>query len=345
MTELTRSNTALIYGQTGSTKTSNGGHFASYIYEETGKITRYVLADPGGCDPIKDKLRRVWDMVAGRWEEVNPLGIIDLLDIRWADYPMSLSQRLSTGDWPLESETGQGADGPVHLITFEQAGAATWEEVGGYVIEGVTTLGFAFLDTLLREGPRLSQKPSYVYSEQGPDGSMVNFHGGNESYYGLVQNRTSAVIKNFGRLPTRVLWTAHEAVGEERATGQTIVGPEVPGKKATARVPTWVGDCFHLYSPPQTTPGVAKPRLYFMRHLDAVTEIPYPAKPRVPSNMMPKLLERWPEGYVDVTFEHGIDEFLRFQQQLLGESTDLFLEWRKRIDVQRKAAETPIQPR
>ena len=331
-TGLTRSNSHLLYGATGSTKTSNCGHFANYIYEQTGKITRYIMADPGGIRPIEAKVRRLWDPDLCAWETVNPNGIIDLLDIRWAEYPMSLAQRLSSGDWP---ESGS-IEGSRTIITFDLVGEHTWSEVGGYVIEGITTLSYAFLETLLRDGPKLSQQPSYTYTEQGPDGSPQLFHGGNQSFYGLVQNRIAATVKAFSRLPTRVLWTAHEAVAEDDTTRQTLVGPEVVGKKATSRVPSWVGDCLHLYTPPQRVAGIAKPRLYFMRHLDDTTTMPYPAKPRVPPELIPKLLERFsPEGYLEVTYESGIDEFLKYENELLEESTDLFDEWRRQVDAQR----------
>src|SRR6266566_2598144 len=47
-------NTMVLYGPTGSRKTSQIGEFAKYIYEKTGKITRLVSTDGGGWAPIQD---------------------------------------------------------------------------------------------------------------------------------------------------------------------------------------------------------------------------------------------------------------------------------------------------
>ena len=64
-------NTMVLYGPTGSRKTSQIGEFAKYIYEKTGKITRLVSCDGGGWAPIQDLINAG---IIEAWRILSKLG-------------------------------------------------------------------------------------------------------------------------------------------------------------------------------------------------------------------------------------------------------------------------------
>src|SRR5690242_2101013 len=84
-------NTLVLYGPTGSRKTSQIGEFAKYIYEKTGKPTRLFSADGGGWAPIQDLINA---------------GVIDAW--RATDEPRLLTAIVaaSKGAWPVKIING-----------------------------------------------------------------------------------------------------------------------------------------------------------------------------------------------------------------------------------------------
>lgn len=96
---LTNSATLLV-GPSGSGKTSLIGTYAEYVYEKTGKITRYYAADPGGYG---DKVQALIGM-----------GIIQVWRIRTRDpdgsdgLPLETIERATQGYWPkvVDPKTG-----------------------------------------------------------------------------------------------------------------------------------------------------------------------------------------------------------------------------------------------
>ena len=184
------------------------------------------------------------------------------------------------------------------------------------------------------KGVKLSESPNYKHTESVDGLGETTFHGSNQSYYGWTQDTVYDVISTFGSLPVRVLWTSLEGSGEEEQTRQTIIGPDIPGKKAIARVPQWVGECLHVYSPAtqkgKPVDGKMEIQIWFQRHSDAIG-IPYPAKPRVPPEMMPALLEKWDKGWLPSGFEQGIDVFLKFEDELQARAGRGLEAWKKKV--------------
>jgi len=296
--------TTMLFGESGVGKTTQVGRFARYIHEKTGKPTRLITADPGGTDPIQHYI---------------DAGIIQVLSIVGAKEPIGLLRKLSRGDWIFD---GRLAPSPGDVL----------RGVGGYAIEGLTSNGELLLAGLRAKGISLSQDPNYTFVER-----EETFYGSNMSYFGFVQEECHDLVINFSRLPVeRVLWTAHEAAGEDNQR-KPIYGPDIPGRKAIGRAHKWFGDVLHFdaftvrvgesVDPVTAEKGVPVSfgRMYFVRHPDPITGVFYSAKARVPAEMHGELLKRWPGGFltpriVGSEMQNGLDAFLAFEDDLAVEA-------------------------
>jgi hypothetical protein len=157
------------------------------------------------------------------------------------------------------------------------------------------------------------------------------------------------MMTNFNSLPCEyVLFTGLESRAEE--DDRTLIyGPQIAGKKATALIPSWVGDCIHAQITPITqtieVPDPADPkkkvsseivttvvRMYFTSHPDPVTKINYPAKPRVTPEAIPALMKEYPGGYFEPGLEHGFDTYLHLVDKLNQGQKNAVDEWRRKVD-------------
>lgn len=318
-------NSSLLYGRTGTGKTSNAGFFARYIYEISGKITRMIAADQGGYRPLLHLVRNLWTRKA-QWNEVNPHGIIDLVDLRNYKYCASMMRKLANGTWIGKIQNIGGVE---KLIPIPP-GDKTWKEVGGYIVESIESLGDDFLGTLRGGGVKLSEKPAFTYTEISDFGEPETFYGSNQSQYGLAQNQIWETIKNFSSLPVHMLWTSRESVSEEETTKTQFIGPAAPGNKLTPKIPPMMGECIHAQM--VMVEKKRELRLWFEPHKDPVAQREFDAKARVPPEVMPQLRERFNvKGYMIATFTEGLDVFLREQDDLLKKATGDLEAWKKKV--------------
>lgn len=302
-----RANSLLVYGETGTFKTSNVGRFARYIYEKTGKPTRLISGDGGGWLPVQAEI---------------DAGIIDALRVVEADQPLSLLRKLSQGYWPVNDR----------LVLTDPT------EIGGYAVETLTSLPTLVLRSLVRSGRKISEEVMGRFDEKiEVDGksTVETFGAPAKSHYGFVQNFTLDLITNFGALPVdRVLFTALEGKGGDDITQQTVYGPATVGKAITDRLPAMVGDLLHFYAVPAST-GRAEVRCYMDKHPDTQTKIMWPAKPRLQAGQLEAFEARWPERYFTLTPDSGIEQYLRFQDEVLSTETQAAKDWKASIDAAR----------
>ena len=295
-------NTTLIFGESGTAKSTNIGFEAERIFRETGKITRIVYGDLGG-DPYRHLILA---------------GIVNQVRISALEKPMLALRRLSKGWWPTD---------PKKPNQLQDPGTTDWSKIGMYGNEGLTCFGDIILRWLRLGGKSLSQDPNYSIQEKDElTGMQETFYGSNMSYYGFIQDTLFELVANFAQLPIqRVIWSALEARGEDQTSGETVIGPALAGKKAGPKVPSWVGDCLHFdLAPPVKDPKTPKPtdilmqyRAYFINHQDKKTLIPYKCKPRVPARQFLELLKRWPEGWFPLELDGGLDRFLKMEEDLV----------------------------
>lgn len=329
-------NTMIVYGPTGSRKTSQIGEFAKYIYEKTGKITRLISMDGGGWAPIQDLIN---------------VGIIEAWRLVEEDRPKLAVQKASQGAWPVKLMNGLRASNEVVLPTKDQRVAAL-KNVGAYAIDGLTSIATAVMRDCVAKGQKISEDIVSKFEESDPAFGTSSFGAPARAHYGFVQNFILDMIRNFSSLPVeRVLYTALEGKGEDRLTKALQYGPQVAGAAITAAVPTYVGDCLHFedyYNSIGADPNnpnqklvEMKVRCWFTSHPDPQNGVIWPAKSRVVPEMIRELKKRLGEnGYFDLTLEKGLYAYLKAQDALLLISTDNARGWKLKVDTQREATQT-----
>lgn len=266
----------LIYGATGTTKTSQIGWAALYVNERFGKKARLVTADGGGWGPI---------------QSLVDAGMIDVWPVRNRVHLIEAIDKACQGWWPVEP-----AD-PTSPIEPPTANPSI-RDVGLVAFEGLTSFGSGIMGKLKIPGVQLSQDPNYVLRDGNTD-----YAGGSIAAFGFVQDRIYDFVMKSHMIPLvdKVLWTALEAKGEEQGTRMPIFGPDIEGKKATAKAGQWFGNMFHMESgsqqvgvdeAAQTIKLQTQTFMYLKPHADKTTGIIYPAKARVPFQFADKIPER-----------------------------------------------------
>lgn len=295
----TRANTLVVYGASGSAKTTSVGWLARHVHKTTGKITRLVSADGGGWESIQDCIDD---------------GIVEPWHVGALNDPTATMRKLSRFDWPV-------AEGD--KLVMKPTPSELREKIGAYAIEGLTSVGDAVMRALRLKGAKLGESPNFSYSE-----GLENFYGSNMSYYGFIQDVLYEFVTSFSLLPVQyVMWTAMEAKGEDDQR-VPIYGPAIAGKKAVSKAPQWFGDCLHHdlvtvdtgKQDPETKAKIlqTKIRAYFTNHPDPATGIAYPAKLRLPAPRVPELLKdpKFGKGYFEPSLTGGLDWLLELEERL-----------------------------
>lgn len=313
---INRANTLLVYGETGTYKTSNVGRFARYVYERTGKPTRLVSADGGGWMPVQAEI---------------DAGIIDALRIVEAEQPLPLLRKLGQGYWPI--------DGKLVLSDLS--------DVGAYAVEGLTSIPMLLLRHLVKTGRKVSEEVIGKFEEEiEVDGKKVKetFSAPSRSHYGFIQNFVLDMLAAFRALPVeRVLFTAHEGKGSDDITNQMVYGPATVGKAITDRIPSEVGDLLHFYATPVGgNRAKLEIRCFMDKHPDTQTQVLWPAKTRLQPEQLEEFNKRWPERSFSLTLDQGIEQYLRFQDETRLQTGATATEWKASIDKARggESAET-----
>ena len=321
--------TMVIYGPTGSRKTSQIGEFAKYIYEKTHKVTRLISCDGGGWAPIQDLINA---------------GVIEAW--RMVDEPVLNSAIIaaSKGAWPKKLKNGIRSPGPVPLPMGEQKAIAL-KDVGAYAIEGWFSIANAVMRFLVEGGRKINEDVVSKFTEESDFGSF-SFGAPSRGHFGFAQNFILDLIRNFSALPLeRVLYTSLEGKGEDKISKVLQYGPGVAGQAITAAVPQYVGDCIHFedfleekgtdpLNPKQklVEPGV---RAWFTSHPDTQTGVIWPAKSRlVPSKVVEFRKLMGQGGYFNLD-KKSIRDYLTAQDSLLASSSNEAREWKRMIDEKR----------
>lgn len=292
----------LIYGATGTRKTTNVGHYSKYIYEQTRAPVRLLFADNGG------------------WEAIEPYiqaGII--IPYRLSDGPTLLEQirLLQRGHWQGE-KPGTFSKEPL------------LDNVGGYAAEGLTSISMLVLRHLIAKGQKISEEIVGQFRE----GSEI-FGAAGRSHYGFVQQFILDFIGALSTLPTlskRVLFTAHEGKGQDTQTRQTVYGPAAVGQAITDKIPFYVSDLLHFettITDPKTNKSTV--RAYLKAHADAdLQSILWPAKARMPFDFVEQFNQKYPNGYFDLG-EETLYDYLKFMDTARSQSTDSVQAWKESL--------------
>ena len=292
-----RASCGLIYGAMNTTKTTNLGRVARYLFDKHGLRSRLISAD-NEYDTLEDLIGE---------EVIEPFAIASVPN------PFPIMTKLSLGMWPV-LENGQ--------IVMRETPAEQWSKIGAYLIEGTTTIAELLHQDHIRKARKIGEDVVGQFTEEG-----ITFAKSAMSHYGHVQDFvTLDLIPRFSTLPVKwVFWTGHEYQGEDEATGQTRLGPGVVGKAATMKVPRKLGNTFHCiaFENVQTDPKTHKTtrsteyRAYFEPHADAYSRTQmWPAGVKVPVKWVAEWRVKFPDGYIPLTLERGIEQFLEFQDEM-----------------------------
>lgn len=311
----------LLYGNSGTFKTTQMGFAAKWIYEKYGKITRMITAET--------------------FEAVMPYrdaGIIDLISLRSSKTVLSDLRKFRRGDWPkIDPKTGN--------LGWAPWTAKDTESIGAYIIEGTTSISDALMAELRARQQKIGQDAVTPFEMEGE-----KFSNNSMGHYGFVQSEVHDFIVHIGGIPVeRVFITGHEAKAEDEDTKSPIRGPALAGKAKTDKVPSWVGECLHAesYNDEKTEKGFkrleTKVRVFFIKHPDQLfPNITYPAKPRVPANKIPDLMKHWPGGYFEPTVTDGLDRYLEKDLELSRGQADDLRAWKEKIDAERAIVAAPV---
>lgn len=325
-----------IYGPTGGFKTSQIKWLSHYIYEVTGKSTLLLSCDGGGWKACEDEVREK---------------LIFPYRVESATLPLPILRKISQGYWPEDPEETEPEK--INLVPVD------WTKMGGIGVEGWSSISQMLMRYLPDKGINVGGenrfKPDANMAFNVPIHVMGNvvtetFGSNTRGDYGFVQNHLYGLVMNFNSLPVHyVLYTALESKTEDDDRS-TVYGPAIAGKKATSQCGAWVGDLIHAqdYLVPKTSmvPDPTNPektveqqtfdvavRMYYKRHLDPITMIPYPAKPRVTPTQIEALEKKFPGGYFEPTTKWGFDRYLKAIDECSEVGADVLRKWREEMDV------------
>jgi len=315
-------NTMVLYGPTGSRKTSQIRELAKYVYEKTGKKTRLLTMDGGGYGTAQDYISA---------------GIIDVWRLVEEERPLPMLIEASKGRFPKDLQGG---------LRKSNSLAKDMGDVGAYAIEGWFSIANAAMRYLVGKGLKINEDVVSKFSERSDFGEDISFGAPSRGHYGFVQNLILDLIRNFSGLSLeRILYTSLEGKGEDKITKGLTYGPATAGGAITAAIPQYVGDCLHLEDF-QVDKGVDKDsgaklketqvRAWFTSHPDPQTGVMWPAKCRIiPSKVEAFKKVMGPSGYFNLN-DKSLYDYLKAQDELLTAGTQDVLAWKAQVDEARK---------
>lgn len=246
----------LVYGKSGSGKTTWWLKLARHIWETERKKTR-CYHGMGGEETI----------YAAIDQGEIPDEAVEVFDYTTRPDPLETSRFCCQGWWPNDMGIWQ---------------QTIPEDVGFFVYEGLTAMANYIMGSkeggladLAAKGHKLGQDSPFQIKQKG-----ATFGGNPPSHFGIAQRYILDFIEESRRLPGWILWTAHERDAEDKETQEKLVGPDVAGKALTAKIGGSFGNTIHLDSASKKVEGkdpvsgkpiarlVSERRAYFTEHFD-----------------------------------------------------------------------------
>lgn len=300
----------MLYGDTGSTKTSRLGDAAEYYYETTGKPSRLVSTDTGGWQAIK--ALEVAGIIIPFRITPDRINMIETLD------------KLSKGWWVKDTSDPQSP-----LAPPDNGAACVMFDGATSVCRMLMTLhesSVTYDDRTKTLSPQNIKVPEMPKDSFIKSGDYVRRFVG-RSDYGGVQGRISEFIRNSGNLSIPAIWSALEDKGEDESKKPTY-GPSFIGQALTGICGNWFGNFIHMdmvnvaveiENPagkqfPKVPVTEQRPYMFLRKHLDPngadPYKLPYPAKTRASKEMWSR---------VPVVMEPRLDKLYKLLDELTAE--------------------------
>ena len=263
---LERSST-LVYGDSGTGKTTLGLSLVRYVHREFGKKVRMVLGDFQEGETLAPFLRS---------------GLVEALDISQYPHCFELLSYLAMGHWP---DPGGLKDWPTKdpkaIQSLKPSTPETWKQVGGYIFDSLTgycSLYMRNMEHRAARGEKLGQDPPITIKD-----GTVNVGGNSMAHYGFAQRRILDFVEKAKCLPCHRLFTALETKAEDKTVAGKayVIGPEMAGKAMTPTIPKAFGNVFNLVHEP--VKDKRERRLYLNTWFDGLDITPRLGKCSLPA--------------------------------------------------------------
>lgn len=293
----------LVYGVSGSGKTTWWLQMAKAVFVATGKRTRWYLGDGGGTTI------QVSGATGALTDDDVSLPYVEIMPYSLWDHPLESTQRICEGWWPVDPTDPTSKLQPT---TKDE-----WASIGLVVYEGLSVMSdYIMGDRIGGLAHRMSKGEALnndvVFKLKDGD---LTFGGNARTHYGFTQRRMLDLIERTRALPCHVGWTAHERKANDDDTRQSWIGPDVCGNALTIKVGASFGNTIHLHSVKkarkQKDPSTGKEvdiismerRAYIRSHYDPEAQhfTRYYANTRLPIELPPDFMPDWtapdPVGY------------------------------------------------
>ena len=300
-----RARTGILYGKSGSKKTSQLARLAMYYWNTYQLKTRLISSDGGGWAPFED---------SGLIDE----GIAKVFDISGSANALATVKRLSQGYWPKKLKNGD-------LYFASDDRCKIPDEVlkqSVYMVEGLTSIAALWKDHIANN----AEDTGFVLGQQlNEDG--YRFGSLQIAHYGLMQTQMYNVfVGGFCKLPVKYVWTtALVDMGEDTESKTNYYGPKSAGKASTFEIPSWFGECWHLDDAQiKIKKGDEKvlttiPVAWMRNHKETNTGNSYLAKVRIWDQLIPEVEKKWPNGFIQLKPTAGLEQFYITYAEMLRE--------------------------
>jgi hypothetical protein len=293
----------MCYGASDSGKSTQASYIAEYIHRVYGKKTRLIALDRGS----------LW---APSQEQVAK-GITIPLEVPTSHEfnPFAIMRKLRRGEWPeggkinmptrVEDKSGVCYVTNTKWLPWTEKET---EEIGAIIVDSLTSFATTFMSDVKQKNQRSGDPASQPRTE---DGEQMGTN--TQSHYGDCHTEVLDLLQSFQSLPVHVtMFTALEGKGEDDDSGikRTALGPETVGKAINGKLPSRVNHCFHLQAVGAGKSKVVK--AWYNRHPSDIPKVDWPSKTTLPPARLKELWARWPNGYIPLSLENGIGEFLEF---------------------------------
>ena len=220
----------LVYGESGSGKTSWALQLAQYFWLKHKKKTRWYLGDGGG-----ETIRQVIKAYGGE-------PFIETWEYPLWKHPFETTAKMMEGAWPINP------DDPKSPLLSPANWPQMQEQYGLFVYEGLTVMADYMmggteggLADRTAKGQVLNNDDSFRFQD-----GMMKFGGNSRTHYGMVQRRIPHMLRENSRVPLFKIWTAHEQRADDSISKETVIGPDIVGRALTAKIMGSFGHTVHL---------------------------------------------------------------------------------------------------
>jgi len=314
-------NTVLIYAKTGGTKTTQLARIAERLirhYKVKGIENpqgRLITAD-SGYGPM-DHLIKCAE---------NPNGPIEVIDLHALGNPFGALGCIADGRW---IEMSKGKEGP--KLTWSQETRVS-NDICFYLVEGFNTVGSCLLQDHVTAGRKIAEDVvgrTAISSEITGGTAATHYIGApGRAHYGNVQSymletllpKLKKIRRQDGTEVPWLIFTAHEAMGEDNLTDKPILGPASVGKASTGVIAQKFQDTIHIHKIGDPKTGEIKElRGYFRDHPELTMPAPnntfftWPAKISFPSHVAKKIHTNYPQGFFPITWDDGLEKLIDYR--------------------------------